>query len=168
MITVMEIMFRLHSFFSRSPFFQRNKIRSSLIKPLMGQATLAFIILISGLILEIAVAGSFVTYFLSSSGMGERLSARALSVASSGIRDAQIRLVRLGSLCSDFSSYSFNIDQDTANISSSRELVGENCVYTITAVGAAGTRQRKLVAVLLMDTTTGLAELRSVNERPVQ
>lgn len=133
-----------------------------------GQATLAFIILISGLILEIAVAGSFVTYFLSTSGMGERLSARALSVASSGIRDAQIRLVRLGSLCGDLQPYSFSIDQDTATISSSRATVGGNCEYTITALGVAGTRQRKLVAVLLMDTTTGLAELRSVNERPVQ
>jgi hypothetical protein len=146
----------------------KNEIKFYPIKFLTGQATLAFIILISGLILEIAVAGSFVTYFLSSSGMGERLSVRALSVASSGIRDAQIRLVRLGSLCGDLSPYSFSIDQDIANISSSRELVGENCEYTITSLGAAGTRQRKLVAVLLMDTTTGLAELRSVNERPVQ
>jgi len=133
-----------------------------------GQATLAFIILVSGLILEIAVAGSFVTYFLSSSGMGERLSARALAVASSGVRDAEIRLVRLGSLCGDISPYTFSIDQDSATISSSRVTVGENCEYTITALGVAGTRQRKLVAVLLMNTTTGLAELRSVNERPVQ
>lgn len=138
------------------------------LKQKKGQATLAFVILISGLILEIAVAGAIVTYFISTSGMGERLSARAFSVASSGIRDAQIRLVRLGSLCGDLQPYSFNIDKDTATISSSRVIVGGSCEYTITALGVAGTRQRKLVAVLLKDATTGLAELRSVNEHPVQ
>jgi len=133
-----------------------------------GQATLSFIILISGLILEIAVAGSFVTYFLSSSGLGERLSARALSVASSGIRDAEIRLVRAGTLCGNIDTYTISLDQDTASVSASKVVIGENCEYTITSIGSAGTRQRKLVAVLLMNTTTGLAELRSVNERPVQ
>lgn len=137
-------------------------------KKRFGQATLSFIILISGLILEIAVAGSFVTYFLSSSGLGERLSARALSAASSGVRDAQIRLVRSGTLCGDISAYAISLDQDTANISVSKSVNGENCEYTITSIGVAGTRQRKLVAVLLLNTTNGLAELRSVSEQPVQ
>lgn len=133
-----------------------------------GQATLSFIILISGLILEIAVAGSFVTYFLSSAGLGERLSARALSVASSGIRDAEIRLVRNGTLCGDISAYTIDLNQDTADVSVSKSVVGENCEYTITSIGVAGTRQRKLVAVLLLNTTNGLAELRSISEQPVQ
>lgn len=133
-----------------------------------GQATLSFIILISGLVLEIAVAGSFVTYFLSSSGLGERLSARALSAASSGVRDAEMRLVRAGALCGTIDAYSISIDQDSANVSVSKIVSGENCEYTITSLGSAGTRQRKLVAVLLINTTTGLAELRSITEQPVQ
>ena len=59
-----------------------------------GQATLSFILLAGGIILEIAIAGSFITYFLSASGLSERLSARAYVAAEAGIRDAQIKITR--------------------------------------------------------------------------
>ena len=59
-----------------------------------GQATLSFILLVSGVVLEVAVAGSFITYFLNSAGFGERLSARALAAAQAGVGDATLQVVR--------------------------------------------------------------------------
>lgn len=134
-----------------------------------GQATLSFIILISGLILEIAIAGSFVTYFMSSSGLGERLSARALAAASSGVRDAQMRIVRNKEYGAGSSvSYSFPVNQDAASVTISRIFSDPNYVYTITSVGVAGTRQRKVVATMFVNQGTGLIELKSVTEQALQ
>ncbi|MFA6407384.1 MAG: hypothetical protein WCV80_01620 [Candidatus Paceibacterota bacterium] len=134
----------------------------------MGQATLSFIILISGLILEIAIAGSFVTYFLSSSGLGERLYVRALTVAQSSVRDAQMHIVRDKEFGASPLLYSFSLNGDTSNVTVSRVSSGSSYVYSITAIGVAGTRQRKFVAVIAADQITGLTDLQSLNEQTVQ
>lgn len=133
-----------------------------------GQATLSFIILVSGLILEIAIAGSFITYFLSSSGLGERLYARAFTVAQSGIRDAEIRIVRDKDFGATPVSYVLYIDNDAATVSSSRASQDSSYVYTVTSVGVAGTRQRKFVAIIAADQVTGLVDVQSVSEQSVQ
>ena len=132
---------------------------------LRGQATLSFILLISGLILEIAIAGTFVTYLLSSAGLGERLFARAFTAANSGIRDAQIRIARDRGFAG---TYTLSIDSDTASVSVTRAAVANSYIYTATSTGVAGTRQRKFVAVIVADQTTGLVELKSVTEVTVQ
>ena len=130
-----------------------------------GQATLSFILLISGLILEIAIAGTFVTYLLSSAGLGERLFARAFTAANSGIRDVQIRIARDRGFTG---TYTLAIDSDAASVSVTRVSQGTLYIYTATSTGVAGTRQRKFVAKIVADQTTGLVELQSVNEVTVQ
>ena len=135
------------------------------LHPTRGQATLSFILLISGLILEIAIAGTFVTYFSSTAGLGERLSTRAFTAASSGIRDAQIKIVRN----KDFEGqFILSLDNDTASVSVVRSTLDTNYIYTITSLGVAGTRQRKFVAIIVADQTTGLVELKSIDEIAVQ
>lgn len=130
-----------------------------------GQATLSFILLISGLILEVAIAGTFVTYFFSSSALGERLSARAFAVANSGIRDAQMRIAR----SKDFSgTFSLQLGSDSAAVSVVRATQGSNYVYTITSLGIAGTREREFVATMVADQTSGLAETQSIVEQSLQ
>ena len=130
-----------------------------------GQATLSFILLISGLILEVAIAGTFVTYFFSSSALGERLSARAFAVANSGIRDAQMRIARN----KDYSgTFSLQLGSDSATVSVARATQGSNYVYTITSLGIAGTRERQFVATMVADQTSGLAETQSIVEQSLQ
>ncbi|MFA6365052.1 MAG: hypothetical protein WCW78_01490 [Candidatus Paceibacterota bacterium] len=133
-----------------------------------GQATLSFIILVSGLILEIAIAGSFVTYFLSSSGLGERLYVRALTVAQSSIRDVQIHIVRDKDFGASTLSYPFSLNGDTSNVTVSRVTSGSSYIYSVTAIGVAGTRQRKFVAIIAADQITGLADLQSLSEQTIQ
>jgi uncharacterized protein (UPF0333 family) len=136
-----------------------------------GQATLAFILLVGGIIMEIAIAGTFVTYFLSGSRVGERLSARALSAAEAGIRDAQIKIARdkdfvLGTTA----SYNINIGNDTASIILSKDSLSDqkNYIYTISSTGLAGNRQRKLVSTILVDKITGVISFQSLTEEAVE
>ena len=52
------------------------------------------ILLIGGIIVEIAVAGVFIAYLLSQSGFGAKLSAEALAAAQAGIQEAMMKIVR--------------------------------------------------------------------------
>ncbi|MEI6479396.1 MAG: hypothetical protein WCO21_01010 [bacterium] len=126
-----------------------------------GQATLSFILLVSGLVLEIAIAGTFVTYFSSISALGERLSARAFTVASSGIRDAQMRLTRSKNFTGQFT---LQLGSDSAIVNIART----SNIYTVTSVGVAGTRQRKFVATIVVDQVSGAVVTQSITEQAVQ
>jgi uncharacterized protein (UPF0333 family) len=132
-----------------------------------GQATLSFVLLIGGIILEIAVAGSFVTYFLSSSGLNERLSARALSAAEAGIRDVQIKIARNKAF--SMATSTIVVGSDLAVVQLSSDATNpDSYVYTITSVGIASSAQRKIVAVLVVNKITGLVQLQSMSEQSVQ
>jgi uncharacterized protein (UPF0333 family) len=136
-----------------------------------GQATLAFMLLVGGIIMEIAIGGSFVTYFLSSSGLGERLSARALSAAEAGIRDAQMKIARNKDFVLGLSSsYSLTVGSDSASIVVSKDSVtdAENYIYTISSIGIAGSRQRKLVSTISVNKTTGVVQFLSLAEQAVE
>jgi len=122
---------------------------------------------VSGVVLQIALAGSVVTYFLSSSKFSERLSLRALAAAQAGIRDAQIRISRDNNYASSGAqSYSFPIGDDTVEVTISRISDGVNnaYIYTINSVGNASLRKKKLVGVMVIDQTTGLLNVKSIQE----
>lgn len=131
-----------------------------------GQIALPFILLVSGIIVEITIAGSFVTYFLSTSGLGERLSLRASAAANSGIRDAMIKISRDKEYASTPMSYDFTVGSDTASVSVSKtdDDPNNSYVYTIDSTGVASSRQRKVEAILIVNQTTGFIQLQSVKE----
>ena len=131
-----------------------------------AQAALSFIILVSGIVVEIAIAGSFVTYFLSASGLGERLSNRALSAAEAGVRDAQVRITRDSDFVTSGSLvYSLSLGSDVASVDVSRSGSGP-FVYTISSTGVASTRERKLIATLVVH-SSGLMQLQEISEEPL-
>lgn len=135
-----------------------------------GQATLSFILLVSGVILEVAIAGSFVAYFFSVSGYGERVSARALAAARAGLEDAQIQVARNKEYGGgSTATYSFAVGDDVAAVTVSRTTDGSNHTYlfSITAVGTAFTRERRLVATMVVDQTSGVARLQGLSEQSV-
>ncbi|MEK7543159.1 MAG: hypothetical protein AAB503_02550 [Patescibacteria group bacterium] len=138
--------------------------------PLTGQATISFVLLISGVILQIAIAGSIVTYFLSSSRFNERLIARSFIAAETGIRDAQVQISRNGNFVeSGTKTYSISVGSDTSEISVVRSTDNPNSiyVYTITSIGTAFSRKKKLVGVITVHQTTGLLEFKSISEQDV-
>lgn len=139
-----------------------------------GQITLPFVLLISGIIVEIAIAGSFVTYFLSASGYGDRLAERASIAAHSGIRDALQRITNnkefSSASCAAPYSYTIALGNDSAvtTICRTTDAGSNKYVYTISSIGTAISRQKKFVATLLVDETTGRVYLESTVEQAIE
>lgn len=141
-----------------------------IIVHMRGQATLSFILLVSGVILEVAIAGSFVAYFFSASGFSERVSARALAAARAGIDDAEIQIVRNKEYAASGSAtYSFAVGDDTAAVAVARSTDASVNAYlfTVTSVGTAFSRERQIVATIVVDRTSGLARVQSLREQAV-
>lgn len=133
-----------------------------------GQATLSFIVLVGGIILQVAIAGSLVTYFFNASKFNERLELRSLSAAQAGIRDAQVRIARDSTYASTGSdSYSFGVGNDTVDVSVSRtpDSSTNTYTYTVTSIGNASGRQKQLIAVMITNQVTGLVEFKSLSEQ---
>lgn len=134
-----------------------------------GQIALPFILLVSGIIVEITIAGSFVAYFLSSSGLGERLLVRAEAAAQSGIRDAMVRIAQNKEYASGGASYSLTVGSDTATITVSRVTSDPTVyVYTVTSLGVAGSRQKKFVATAYVHKITGAMQTQSVVDTAIE
>lgn len=145
------------------------KTHSNRTQLVWGQIALPFILLVSGLIIEITIAGSFIAYFLSSSGLGERLILRASAAANSGIRDAMIKIVRNKDFAATTQNYDLTVGSDTAAVVVSRTVNDELNIYTytITSTATAGSRQRKLKAIIIVNKQTGAINLQSLQEQPV-
>ena|SRR3990167_6031901 len=131
-------------------------------KNIFGIAVLPTILLIGGLVVEIGIAGLFISYFLNSSGFGVKISEEALSAAKSGIDDAIIKIIRnKGSVVS--SPYTINIGNNSAQISVIKDLpsVGK---YEITSLGSAGLKRRRLQAIINVDNNSNEVKYESLKE----
>jgi len=129
-----------------------------------GQMALPVILLISIIVVEIAISGVFVMYFVTASNQGERLSLRAMSAAQTGIRDAFVRITRNKNLTS--ASYEITVGSDTVTVQISKNI--DTNLFTVTSTAVAGNRQRRLVGTLSVDNITGRVELRSIEEKAIQ
>ena len=136
-----------------------------------GQVSLPFILLVGGIIVEIALAGIFTAYFLSTGNLGERLSARASSAAHSGLQDAMVKIAQnkeLGKL--DTVSYKIDVQRDEADVLISRgeEASTNSYIFTVDSLGTAGNRKEKLQGILIVSRTTGKVMLRSIEKISAQ
>jgi uncharacterized protein (UPF0333 family) len=138
-----------------------------------GQLTLPFVLLIGGIIVEVAIAGAFVTYFLSNSGYGERLSIRAGAAAESGVRDAMVKITQNKEFLSNGGEATYSVSVSTENtdnalVTVTRSDSGTKYLYVVTSLGTAVSRQKKYVARIYVDAVTGQTELESVKEVAVE
>jgi uncharacterized protein (UPF0333 family) len=153
-------------------FFSGRKHSVSFLMSRHGQMTLPFVLLIGGIIVEITIAGAFVTYFLSSSGYGERLSIRASAAAESGIRDAMVKITQNKEWDPVPPTYILQVSSET-NDSASLQITRTipdttHYKYEIISLGTAGSRQKKFVATVFVDTATGEVQLESIRENPIE
>ena len=141
------------------PSFKRSKRN--------GQIALPFILLVSGIIIEIAIAGSFVAYYLSASGLGVRLSLRAETAAKAGIDDAIVQIAQNKEYGASDVNYTLTVDSDSVAVAVSRTVnsAANIYLYTITATATAG--QKKFVATVTVNQTTGQVQLQSEVETSV-
>ncbi len=138
--------------------------------PRDGQIALPFVLLVGGIILEIVIGGAFVAYFSSGSGYSARLEVRAWAAANSGINDALVKIAKNKELTSSNMSYDLTLDADSATVTVSRtsDSSGQYYVYTVTSLGTAGLRQKKLQAVAIVNQTTGALQLQSLSDVALQ
>lgn len=124
-------------------------------------AALPLILFIGGIIVEIGAAGLLLSYFLTQSGFGVKLSSEALAAAQAGIEDATIKIVRDKNFAGGVTT--INVGARTAEVSVAKDFpsVGK---YKIISVGSALNKRRKLEAVLNVDGLTGEVKMESIVE----
>ncbi len=129
-----------------------------------GQATLSFVLLIGGIIIEVAIAGSFLVYALSNTRLSEKMLFRARIAAEAGLRDAQLRITRNKEI--DSVSYNLDVGSDRATVNVVRGISADPAFYTYTIIshGVASGRNKKLQAIISVNASTGVATVSALND----
>jgi hypothetical protein len=126
--------------------------KTSSEKNAAGQAFLSTVLVISGVMIVIAAAVAVLAATFTDSGYGLQASNRAESVATAGVNDAYLRLVR----SSLFSSggYTVTVPEGSATVSVTQgsPRTGEATVLSSATVGG---RTRKINAVFGISSSTG-------------
>src|SRR3989344_639448 len=114
-----------------------------------GIAALPTLLILGGIVVNMAVAIILGVYLLIGSGLGNKLSSEALAAAKAGIQDGILKIAR----DKNFSgSYEFVVGQRNVSIEICKDLDPPDCVgqgrRKISAIGSALTKRRKIEAVL--------------------
>ncbi len=143
--------------------------KSYILNSRSGIVALPAMLLIGGIIVEIGIAGLLVSYFLTQSNFGVKLSAQALAAAQTGVKDATLKIIR----DKDFSdSYSINIGNQSSQITVCKDFktVSTFCdtqnsgKHEIISLGIVQKKQRKIQAILNVNSITGEVKIESVKE----
>ncbi len=136
-----------------------------------GVAALPMVLLIGGIIVEIALAGAFIAFFASQSGLGIKLSDEALTAAKSGVQDAIIKIIRNKNFSSP-SGYVLAVGNRSATIIVCRDsyTVSTACDTAsvgrdeIISTGSAALKRRKIKTMVNVDNVTGEVKVVSIEE----
>src|SRR6056297_719410 len=107
-----------------------------------GQIALPFVLLVGGIIIEIVLAGSFISFFVNASALGERLSVRALSAANTGVYDAVMKISRNKEFGSGGVSYEISVGDDSVLVDVSRSSDDAQDIYVYNVESVATARNR--------------------------
>lgn len=134
-----------------------------------AQIALPFVLLISAVIMEIAIAGVLTASFSSNSSLGQRLAVRASAAAYSGVQDALIKISTNKEFAAFPRDYVLLVEDDRSDVSVSRiyDSSTNSYIYTVDSIATAGNRKKKFTATLIVDRTTGQTNLQSILEEPV-
>jgi len=145
-----------------------------------GVIALPTIILIGGIILEIVLTLSLVSYLLLQSGAGSKFAAEALVYAQSGIDDAIIKIIRNSSFFGSGVTYQHTLDIDIirkVSMVACRDFQITNDICDVTkpnsgkiqiiSSGRSFTKNRRLQVFVNIDSNTGEVKVGSVQEIPL-
>jgi len=126
--------------------------KASIEKNAAGQAFLSTILIIGGISIIIAAAVAVLAATFSDSGYGLQASDRAEAVATAGVNDAYLRLVRTSSFSSGGYAVTMPEGSATVSVTQGSPLTGEATVLSSATVGG---RTRKINAVFSVSSSTG-------------
>lgn len=126
-----------------------------------GMAMLPLVLVVGTVMIEFGIALTFVVYMANLSGYGNRLSEEAFLAARSGVNDAVLKLVR----DKDFSTtgYNLTVGRGTAWVVVESGQPNTNQAR-ITSTGTVLTREKKLQAIISIDSSTSLINIVSTEE----
>lgn len=119
------------------------------------------VLVIGGVMVVVATGVAFVAATFIDSGYGLQASDRAESVATAGVNDAFLRLVRANSFSSG--GYTVTVPEGSATVSVTNTSAGLDTVFSSATVSG---RTRKISAVFSISTSTG--QVISVSWQDVQ
>lgn len=150
------------------PFLAQRKIKEQ-----RGIAALIITLLVGGVVVEVAISGLVIAYFLNQSGYGASLRTEALGAARSGIDDAVLKIIRDKTVdyTTSGSPYALAVGARSATVTICKDArtvvsvcdtpqIGKD---EITSVGQAVVKQRKLRAIVNIFSTAEVS-LQSLNE----
>ncbi|MBI1839209.1 MAG: hypothetical protein HYR95_02885 [Candidatus Colwellbacteria bacterium] len=142
-----------------------------------GAVTLPVILLISGIVMEIAIAGVVVAAVISNTIFNSRLAAEALVAARAGAQDAIMKVVRNKNFSAAGAGYNLpNIgDRASAQVVVCKDLTTSTVLCDtsspgldeITSTGSALTRKKKMRAIIGVDSISGKVNVVSFKEVPL-
>ena len=135
-----------------------------------AQVALPFILIVSGVIVEIVIASSFVAYYLSNSGLGARFQIEAQTSAGAGVWDALGKISQNKDFTTSQTTYSLTSGTGGSTITVTRTANAANntYVFNVTSVGVAGGREAEMVATAIVDQVTGQMQVQSVAQQTIQ
>lgn len=131
-----------------------------------GVSTLPTMLLLGGIIIEIAIASAFLTYYFNVTNFAARLSAEALAAARAGADDALIQLVRNRNFTPDPNPYEVSVANGRV---ASVTICRDTCVLgktQVVSVASALNKKSKVEAILTV-TTDGKVTVDSLKEVPL-
>lgn len=126
-----------------------------------GIAALPAVLMIGGIIMQLAIVGLLLAYLYSSSSYGNRLATEALNAARAGAQDAITRVIRDKTFSTTSYTLTTNGRDATVVVTRDSPTTGQD---TITATVVALTHQKKIQAIIAVSTTTGQVEVLSFGE----
>lgn len=120
---------------------------------------------IGAIIVEIAVAGAFISYYLSQSGFGVKISAEALAAAEAGVQDALIKIIRDKNFSSN--GYSLTVGSRSANVVVCKDSCAGTGKHKITSTGSAVAKRRKIEVIVNVNSATGEVKIESIQEAAI-
>lgn len=163
--------------------FLKKNIKSENLLRGKGIIALPTVILIGGIILEIVLTLSLVSYLLLQSGAGSRFAAEALTASQAGIDDAVIKIIRNNNTGSigDPTVYPYTVSVDPGGLRQASiwickgfyiNLLDNSCNYgnstpnqtTVVSLGKAFNKNRRLQAFISIDPVGGEVRIKSIQE----
>ncbi len=130
-----------------------------------GAVLLPMVIMMSGILFIIGMAGLVVGVGLNRSLNSNRLSEKALFGAQAGVSDAMRKIIRnpqWSPSCASFASSTDSFSVGGVGVTTCVSKTG--AAYTVQSLGAIQGMQRRVDAVIEADTVTGQVRLTSSNE----
>ncbi len=139
-----------------------------LISGRKGISVLPTVLILGGIIMNVAIAAALGVFLVTRSGFGDRLSAEALAAATAGIQDGKLRIARNQNFTTGPGGYDLVVGGRTAAISICSDLpeCGGPGKIKISSVGSAGTHKRKIEALVAVSPLGGI-DIQSVAEVPL-